>query len=187
MRRNYNNISAKRLFWVGIVTLIISIIVTIILSFSDFSFFVFFGILWIALSIMFIFFGASNLPKTEKPRKPIKNSSQTSLIYKERVIKEHIELQNKVTLLYKYRDEPIMRSEIIKMCNNGIEFFENNKSLIGYTTPCYAYYRLVNLYTESKEIKEAIQICETAIKNKQYYPDKDYFYNKLETLKEIKK
>ncbi len=182
------SMGAPGLIIIGVVLLIIGIVSIIFAVNSYYTFVSIISIIFIFSAIVFLVLGiCKTVAKNEGEEDGEIDLTQSISIEEyngnQKLISEHFEMQNRIIGLYKYRDEPIIRKELISLCEKNIDYYENIKHLLGNNIPCLAYHKLVNLYSQSHEYEKAILVCEKAVTNKQCRPSESYYLEKINTLK----
>ena len=74
---------------------------------------------------------------------------------------QHYFLQDLITKIYKFRANPAIMEDIIKVCWQDIEIFSHTNELDGYHSD--SFYKLVNIYERRKDFDMAIKVCDIAI------------------------
>lgn len=74
---------------------------------------------------------------------------------------QHYFLQDLIPKIYKFRANPAIMEDIIKICWEDIEIFSHTNELDGYHSD--SFYKLVNIYERRKNFETAIKVCDIAI------------------------
>lgn len=93
---------------------------------------------------------------------------------------QHYFLQDLITKIYKFRANPAIMEDIIKVCWQDIEIFSHTNELDGYHSD--SFYKLVNIYERRKDFDMAIKVCDIAIAHYvMVHHDYEYYIRKKES------